>query len=350
MPAVQPAPEPLLTIAVPTYNRSRHLAYLLRTLECELLGLHADVAVLVSDNASTDDTPAVVADFQGRIPSLQSRRNEVNEGADLNVSTCYLMPQTRYVWVLGDDDAPMAGTVPLLVELLRRESPDMLYLPSVATDDIERDHPGRRVDRLEAVDLQREDFAALLHVQMTFISGLVLRKSANISEPTREHLRITQGTSLPQLAWVLESLKQGRKFLVCRGSPLMATAANRGGYAVFQVFIVNHTRLVMQLLAEHPGMQRSILSRMSLCFLPGLVWHVRRGSFGDFEMQARGEIEMPDALSCTGGYRWLVRPIWSLPALPARIAFFLSRVTTFTMRQYQRFFLFPRHRSIEVTP
>ncbi len=350
MPAAQSPTEPLLTIAVPTYNRCRHLAYLLRTLEHELQGLHADVTVLVSDNASTDDTPAVVADFLARIPSLQSRRNEVNEGADLNVSTCYLLPQTPYVWVLGDDDAPMAGVLPLLIELLRRESPDMLYLPSVATDDIERDHPSHRVARLEAVDLRREDFATVLHVQMTFISGLVLRKSASISEPAREHLRVTQGTSLPQLAWVLESLKQGRKFLVCRGHPLMATAVNRGGYAVFQVFIVNHTRLVMQLLAEHPAMQRSILNRMSLCFLPGLVWHVRAGSFGDFEMLSRGEIEMPDALARTGGYRWLVRPIWSLPALPAKIAFFLSRVTTFTVRQYQRFVLFPRHRSIEVTP
>lgn len=341
--------QPLLTITVPTYNRSRHLAFLLRTLETELRELESYVQVLVSDNASIDGTPSVIEDFIARMPGLRSRRNEVNEGADANISMCYLLTKTPYVWVLGDDDAPLAGTLRLLVDLLRRESPDMVYLPSLSTTDILSDHGRHHVDRLDAVELDREDFASVLHVQMTFISGLVLRKSALLDDLVREQLFITRGTNLIQMAWVLESLKRADKFLVCRGHPLMATAANSGGYAVFQVFLVNHTRIVATLLADYPAMRRRILSRTSLCFLPGLVWHVRNGSIGDFRMQGRDDIELPDELTRTRGFRWLVRPIWSMSALPAKIAFFFSRVTTFSVRQYQRFVLFPRRRSIEVT-
>lgn len=339
---------PLLTIAVPTYNRSAHLAFLLGTLERELRSLDGAIEVLVSDNASTDDTPAVVAEFMQRMPALRSRRNTTNEGADGNISTCFLLPQTPYIWVLGDDDAPLAGTLRLLVDLLRRESPDMVYLPSLSTTDIMRDHGRHRVDRLDAVELGREDFAAVLHVQMTFISGLVLRKSAALEAPVRAQLLVTQGTSLIQLAWVFESLKRAEKLLLCRGHPLMATAANSGGYAVFQVFIVNHTRIVTTLLAEHPGMLRRILSKTSLCYLPGLVWHVRNGSIGNFSMQGRRELEIPEELTRTRGFRWLVRPIWSLPDIAAKLAFFCSRVTTFTVRQYHEYVLFPRRRAIEV--
>lgn len=340
---------PLLTITVPTYNRSRHLAFLLATLERELRGVEDQVRVLVSDNASTDATPSVVADFASRIPGLRSRRNEVNEGPDANISACYLLSDTPYVWVLGDDDAPLNGTLRLLLDLLRRESPDMVYLPSLSTTDILRDQGAHAVDSLKAVQLGREDFASVLHVQMTFISGLVLRKCPELDTRVREQLAVTQGSSLIQMAWVLETLKRGEKFLVCQGHPIMATAANSGGYAVFQVFLVNHTRIVSALLADHPAIRRRILRRTSLCFLPGLVWHVRHGSIGDFKMQGRADLDLPEELTRTGGFRWLVRPIWLLPDLPAKAAFFCSRVTTFTVRQYQRFVLFPRRRSIEVS-
>jgi abequosyltransferase len=340
--------QPVLTITIPTYNRSRHLAFLLRTLEHELCGLEDKVRVLVSDNASTDDTPSVIAEFVARMPGLHQRRNDVNEGADANISACYLLPATPYVWVLGDDDAPLAGMLHLLVDLLQRESPDLVYLPSLSTTNMLLDHSAHRIDRLNAVQLDCEDFAAVVHVQMTFISGLVLRKCAVLESSVREHLYITQGTSLIQLAWVLESLKRGRKLLICRNFPILATAANSGGYAVLQVFLVNHTRIVTTLLADHPKLLHGILNRASLCFLPGLVWHVRNGLIGDFAMQNRSEIDVPEELIRTLGFRWLVRPIWAMSIIPAQMAFFISRVTTFTLRQYHRLFLFPRCRSIEV--
>ena len=48
---------PLLTIGIPTYNRAKFLRRLLEQLRTELAGLDGQVEVLVSDNASTDDTP-----------------------------------------------------------------------------------------------------------------------------------------------------------------------------------------------------------------------------------------------------------------------------------------------------
>ena len=55
---------PLLTIAIPTYNRSEDLAGLLEVLEPQLAEF-PQVEVLVSDNASTDDTPRARSESGG---------------------------------------------------------------------------------------------------------------------------------------------------------------------------------------------------------------------------------------------------------------------------------------------
>ena len=54
---------PRLTIAIPTVNRAELLG---RAIESALAQTSPDVEVIVSDNGSTDDTPAVVKRYAGR--------------------------------------------------------------------------------------------------------------------------------------------------------------------------------------------------------------------------------------------------------------------------------------------
>ncbi len=56
-----PSEAPLLTIAIPTYNRSRYLREFLEALlpQIESAG---DVELLISDNASPDDTAQMLAE------------------------------------------------------------------------------------------------------------------------------------------------------------------------------------------------------------------------------------------------------------------------------------------------
>jgi glycosyltransferase involved in cell wall biosynthesis len=54
---------PLLTFAVPTYNRAKYLDQLLGVLLKQLHG-ESRVEVIVLDNASTDNMPAVVEDYR----------------------------------------------------------------------------------------------------------------------------------------------------------------------------------------------------------------------------------------------------------------------------------------------
>ncbi|MGB7332926.1 MAG: glycosyltransferase family A protein, partial [Terriglobales bacterium] len=54
---------PRLTIAIPTLNRS---GLLRRAIESALAQTSSDIEIIVSDNGSTDDTPAVIERYVGR--------------------------------------------------------------------------------------------------------------------------------------------------------------------------------------------------------------------------------------------------------------------------------------------
>lgn len=91
--------ETKVTIAIPTYNRSE----LLKTsLKSALAQDYPDFQVLVLDNASTDDTEAVVRSFaDSRITYI---RNETNIGMFRNWMRTVEMNSSPYLSILSDDD------------------------------------------------------------------------------------------------------------------------------------------------------------------------------------------------------------------------------------------------------
>jgi glycosyltransferase involved in cell wall biosynthesis len=120
---------PLLGICIPTYNRAEPLGRLLDRLHDELSDA-SDVVVLVSDNASPDATPELLAAAAGRMPSLRVHRQAENLGALGN--TRWLVrnaPDCEYLWIFGDDDEPEPGAIAYACELLRAHEPAWLHLP-----------------------------------------------------------------------------------------------------------------------------------------------------------------------------------------------------------------------------
>jgi abequosyltransferase len=323
-----------LTIAIPTYNRSKYLDFLLSVLAREVKDLGGRVRVFVSDNASSDDTSSVVERHRQSFPELVAHRNEENVGPDRNIESCFARCDSTYAWIMGDDDVPLPGAIAQLLEMLESERPDMIYLPSVGSDDVARDQP-RRI-RFEASwrRLSRERFASAVNVQFTFISGLVVRKAAASSASIDAALCHTRESKLVQLAWTFETLNQGERFILASTPMLMATAGNSGGYGVLEVFLVNHTLIAQELLARRPDLVRRILARTSSCFVPGLIWNIRNNRMGRFELPSVNEVHVPLALARLVSFRLLVRPIWGLPTTTAMLFFQVSRVVARLARTF----------------
>lgn len=169
---------PLLAICIPTYNRAAALERLLERLH-EELGDATDIVVQVSDNASPDGTPDLLAAMSARMPALRVHRQEANVGAQRNIRWLIAnAPECEYLWCIGDDDEPEPGAVAYVLELLHAHRPAWLHLPHRFV------HPdgrvkveSRRPDALEAHADPGRMWVAQTH-WLTFLSASIVRRDA----------------------------------------------------------------------------------------------------------------------------------------------------------------------------
>lgn len=96
---------PLLTIAIPTYNRAKELDRQLTWAVDAIAGRWRDVELVVSDNASPDDTPSICQTWQQRSGErVRVFRQPENLGLIRNALFCIEQAQGEYVWLVSDDD------------------------------------------------------------------------------------------------------------------------------------------------------------------------------------------------------------------------------------------------------
>jgi len=91
--------KPLVSICIPTYNRARMIPL---AIESALAQSYPNIEVLVVDNASTDDTAAVVASFHD--DRLKYFKNERNLGLFGNFNRCVELAAGEYIHILHSDD------------------------------------------------------------------------------------------------------------------------------------------------------------------------------------------------------------------------------------------------------
>lgn len=92
--------KPLVTIAIPTYNRADD--YLKGALESALRQSYQPLEILVSDNCSTDATPDLVRSYDD--PRLRYVSHEENLGAEGNFGYCVAEARGAFFLMLHDDD------------------------------------------------------------------------------------------------------------------------------------------------------------------------------------------------------------------------------------------------------
>jgi glycosyltransferase involved in cell wall biosynthesis len=106
-------PDPTLSICIPTYNRA---AYLREAIASVLAQEGVRFEVIVSDNASTDNTTEVVREFKDA--SIRYHRSSQNLGPFPNGRKCYELATGKYITWLFDDDQMLPGSLAKKVEVL----------------------------------------------------------------------------------------------------------------------------------------------------------------------------------------------------------------------------------------
>lgn len=122
---------PALTVVIPTWNRASMMT---NALDSVLEQSFADFVVLISDNASTDDTTDVVAGYTD--PRIRYVRRERNLGWLGNFNAALAEVTTPFVTILNDDDLMRPGALERAMTLLSND--DTIAFTHAAIDVVDQ--------------------------------------------------------------------------------------------------------------------------------------------------------------------------------------------------------------------
>jgi abequosyltransferase len=117
---------PILTIAIPTYNRRDPL---LRTISALVPSLNESVRLIVIDNHSPYSVEDSINESISRNSNIlfSFHRNVTNLGSGPNVLKCFELAETEWLWILGDDDLPMPDAINTILDCIS-EHPDAVNI------------------------------------------------------------------------------------------------------------------------------------------------------------------------------------------------------------------------------
>src|SRR5689334_13767589 len=140
----------LVTIGIPTRNRADFVVQAVRS---ALAQTFREIEVLVSDNASTDDTVARLREFSDARLTVIAQRE--NLGMIGNFNACLDAARGEYFLMLSDDDVLEPDAVESLQAPLEDKSVGVAWCPCVVTnaagEDLWTTDPGP--DRERSLDL-----------------------------------------------------------------------------------------------------------------------------------------------------------------------------------------------------
>jgi len=114
--------KPLLSICIPTYNRARYLKECMNSIVCQFADedIYRQVEIVISDNASEDNTSELVKEYQEKYHNIKYFKNKENLGYDRNVIAVMLASEGAFVWTLSDDESLKVDTLISLFDVLNK--------------------------------------------------------------------------------------------------------------------------------------------------------------------------------------------------------------------------------------
>ncbi len=284
---------PVLSVTIPTYNRANYLAALFESmLRAGCLPPPATLEIVVSDNASSDETQSVVRRYTDRGLPIRSHRNQTNIGPDANILQCFNLARGTFVWVLGDDELLEPDALCSLVQVIQAAQArgvvySMVYLSSRGFGPGETPQSAGTQDRFgrfaEEVT-NRRYLMWKLNTLLGLISVIIVNKDLILSRP-RPPLEDLNGSNLTQMGWVFPALQQPGVTLYIWRRLVHYRSFNTGGWSAARVFGTNMYAIAKRYFATESALVRAQQHGSLSTWLPDSVMTVRRGQSKDVEMK-----------------------------------------------------------------
>ena len=170
-----------LSVAIPTYNGAKYIREALDSIITQLDDIDEEIEIVISDNASTDQTPEIVRDYQRKYSFIKYFRNEENLGADRNFDLAVRRSTGEYVWLFSDDDKLKSDAIKKVLEVLKKY-PNIgliwvnygIYNEDFSVCSMER----RDLKTMEDVLCSADEFYTTTHILSTACSTNIVKRSS----------------------------------------------------------------------------------------------------------------------------------------------------------------------------
>ncbi len=285
---------PLLTIAIPTFNRADLLDLCLSQICKQLTVGRPRVELIVSDNNSTDNTKEIVDKYISRGFGIRYVKNQENTGPDRNVFQCFDLASGKYVLIFGSDDVLLDGSIDTILNILNNGEYGIIYLNSYGFfNDFLKEKPKRKCLFKYIVYNDVDRFIQKVNIMFTFVSANIVNKdmvdkSINFSDYLN--------TNMPQTVWIFSAVFNAKRNMCVEELMVAAKQSNTGGYPLAKVFAVNQNK-VFDLFIKR-GISKSYFrilnAKLLQNFFPYHILNARRsGSKGGFFREDYFEVLRP---------------------------------------------------------
>jgi glycosyltransferase involved in cell wall biosynthesis len=209
------AARPRLTIGLPVYNGGR---YLRDALDSLLAQTFCNFVLVISDNASTDDTQAICEEYARHDDRIRYLRQTENRGASWNFRHVFEYAQTEYFKWSCHDDVCLPEFVERCIEVLDRDPGiSLCFSKSSLIDEfgqLIRPYDNQCLPTMSSAHERLSDVLSrlgLCHMQFGVVRTAVLRRTSLIADhPGADRIMIAQLALLGRFHEVPECLFQRR--------------------------------------------------------------------------------------------------------------------------------------------
>lgn len=217
----------LLSICIPTYNRSVSLDRALKSI-VEQDSFDQKVEIVISDNCSTDGTNDVVSRYMKMHENIVYHRNEINI-TDKNFTMALSLGRGEYLKLMNDTIILKAGALNLLLTAIQnycQDKPAMFFF---------NNNERHANELIICTDLNQFVNAASYYIGWNVNFGTWKSQFDKL-----ENLDRCSYLQFLQIDWTLRLLKN-RKSVICFGDWIsMQPMGKKGGYNLFEVHIDNY--------------------------------------------------------------------------------------------------------------
>lgn len=245
--------KPLLTIGIPTYNRRERIQNCVRSI---LPQLNERVQLVVRDNASDYNPFSLFSEYELKAFDLQV--NPFNIGADANILGLLVSCNTKWCWVVGDDDPLKEDSLQKVLNDIDSH-PDVAYINYCSESD--KDCDGFK------------EFTEQLKSSVVFNNSYFIAACVFNIEKLRDSLFYYyryQTTMIGQLIFVLKHLESHHEKCLFRTDFLFSDHVNKIGwnlldmvYSASSIYYIFYNKRKMLNKTMFKGVTCAFLNRIS---------------------------------------------------------------------------------------